>query len=119
MDYYRVIVAGGRDFNQYDLLKNTLDGIFRHVDEPIMIVSGGAAGADRLGEKYAREHNLSIDHHPAQWVKYGPIAGFIRNQEMAECADALIAFWNGKSRGTKDMIDKAKKNKLNIDIAYY
>ncbi|MCP6682939.1 DUF2493 domain-containing protein [Bacillus nakamurai] len=116
----KVVVAGGRDFNDYDLLRCKLDSALRNrQNEKIVIVSGKARGADSLGERYARERGYEISEHPADWDKFGKAAGYIRNKEMAEEADALMAFWDGKSRGTKHMIDLAKKNGLKIAIVYY
>ncbi|MGQ5176980.1 DUF2493 domain-containing protein [Bacillus halotolerans] len=116
----KVIVAGGRDFNDYELLRRKLDSALRNRQkEKIIIVSGKARGADSLGERYAREKGYEISEHPADWDKFGKAAGYIRNKEMAEEADALMAFWDGKSRGTKHMIDLAKKNGLRTSIVYY
>jgi len=78
----------------------------------IEIVSGGAKGADQLGEQYAKENNYNLRIFPADWDKYGKKAGYIRNEEMAKYADACVCFWDGKSKGTKMMIELAKKYKL-------
>lgn len=72
-----------------------------------------------MGERYGRERNYSIDYFPAEWDRYGKRAGYIRNEEMAKHADALVAFWDGKSRGTKHMIDTARKYNLSIRIKKY
>jgi hypothetical protein len=99
---FRVIVAGGREFNNYALLRDKLDFALRNkISEGITIVSGAARGADKLGEQYAVERGYNIDSHPADWDKFGKSAGYIRNKEMAQNADALMAFWDGKSRGHK------------------
>ena len=84
----------------------------------IEIVSGTAKGADQLGEKYAKEKGYPVKQFPADWSK-GKSAGYVRNEEMAKYADALIAFWNGLSKGTGHMIDLAKKYKLKIRICNY
>jgi hypothetical protein len=77
------------------------------------IVSGGAYGVDFCGEVYANKHKLPLTIFKAQWDLHGKRAGFLRNEEMANYADALIAVWDGESRGTKHMIDSMKKrNKL-------
>jgi hypothetical protein len=107
----KVIIAGSRDFNDYNLLKNNCDVLLSLTKENIEIVSGGARGADSLGERYAQENNLELKIFPADW-SIGKGAGFIRNKQMADYSDALIAFWDGKSKGTKMMIDLAKKNEL-------
>jgi len=111
----KVIVAGSRDFNDYNLLKKKLDYYFQN-KKPTEIVSGTARGADKLGEKYASQNNINIKKFPANWDKHGNKAGYLRNKEMAEYADALVAFWDGNSKGTKHMIDLAEKNKLKVKI---
>lgn len=119
---FRVIIAGTRDFNDYELLKQYCDYMLsKKVEsgEQITIISGGASGADALGEKYARERGYSLRLFPAQWEKYGRQAGPMRNREMADNADALIAYWDGKSKGTKNMIEEAKKRGLKVAIKHY
>ena len=110
MSKIRVCVAGGRDFNNYDSLKSILDRFLkRHKDSEIIIISGHARGADSLGERYAAENGLSFETFPADWEKHGKKAGFLRNNEMAKISNVLIAFWDGKSRGTKNMIEQMDK----------
>lgn len=82
----------------------------------IEIVSGTCKGADKLGEKYSSEYNLKLKYFPANWDKLGRGAGFIRNKQMAEYSTHLVAFWDYTSKGTKHMIDLAKKYQLNIRI---
>lgn len=115
---FKIIIAGGRDFNDYDLLKkeasrflNTLD-----IDSGLEIVSGGAKGVDAMGERFAQENDFAVKLFPADWSKYGRSAGPKRNKQMAEYATHLIAFWNGESKGTKSMITLAKKNDLNVTV---
>jgi hypothetical protein len=115
---FKVIIAGGRDFDDYKLLKESLDFLFQN-KENIVIISGKARGADSLGEKYAKEKTLRVEEFPAEWDKYGKSAGYRRNEQMAQNADALVAFWDGVSRGTKHMIDIAKSKKLKIRIVEY
>lgn len=117
---FKVIVAGGRDFADYALLKQKLDYALKNkVTESITIVSGAARGADKLGERYAKERGYEIDSHPANWDRYGKSAGYIRNKEMAQNADALMAFWDGKSKGTKHMIDLAEQYGLKVIVINY
>lgn len=118
---FRIIIAGGRNFNDYNLLKEKVDNIIsnKRKTHQIYIVSGKARGADSLGEKYANENGLNIMEFPADWDKHGKSAGYKRNLEMAENADALIAFWDGESRGTKHMIDIAKEKNLLTRIIRY
>lgn len=118
----KVIIAGTRDFNDYAFLKKNVDYFLQGINpnnEEIEIVSGNARGADKLGERYAKEHNLPVKLFPANWDKYGKRAGYLRNQEMANYADVLIAFWDEKSKGTKHMIDIAKKQGLTVIVVGY
>ena len=118
----KVIIAGTRDFNDYAFLKKNLDYFLQGINpnnEEIEIVSGNARGADKLGERYAKEHNLPVKLFPANWDKYGKRAGYLRNQEMANYSDMLIAFWDEKSKGTKHMIDIAKKQDLTVIVVGY
>ena len=118
----KVIIAGTRDFNDYAFLKKNVDYFLQGINpnnEEIEIVSGNARGADKLGERYAKEYNLPVKLFPANWDKYGKRAGYLRNQEMANYADVLIAFWDEKSKGTKHMIDIAKKQSLTVIVVGY
>lgn len=115
---FKVIIAGSRTFDNYELLKekcNTL--LSKRAD--IEIVSGAARGADKLGEQYANEHGYKLTHFHADWDTYGKGAGFKRNNQMALYADALIAFWDGKSRGTEMMIQLARGRNLLVRVVKY
>jgi hypothetical protein len=114
----KVIIAGSRDFNDYNELCKFCDHVLQNQKE-IEVVSGTAKGADQLGEKYATERGYTIKQFPADWDKHGRSAGYIRNEEMAKYADALIAFWNGNSKGTEHMINLAKKYNLKIKVRNY
>ena len=118
----KVIIAGTRDFDNYELLKQKMDKILAgkvRNNEEIIIISGTARGADKLGEKYAREKRYKIERYPANWDKYGKRAGYIRNEQMAKVADACVCFWDEQSKGTKHMIDLAKKYKLALRVINY
>lgn len=118
---FKVIVAGGRDFADYDLLKSKLDNLLVNRD-PVEIVSGTARGADKLGEFYARTSKLDLALFPADWKPNGVFdksAGYKRNAQMADYADALVAFWDGKSRGTMHMINLAKSAGLQVRVVNY
>lgn len=121
MSEYRVIIAGGREFQDYALVKQKCDYYLQNKlqTDTVVIVSGHATGADSLGERYASEKGLSVELHPADWQRHGRAAGPIRNEEMALVADALIAFWDGQSRGTKNMIDTANAKGLKVAIVRY
>ncbi len=114
----KVIIAGGRNFCDYDKLRESCNNILVNQKE-VEIVSGTAAGADTLGERYAQEKGYEVKKFPAQWDLYGKSAGYKRNQQMAEYADGLIAFWDGKSKGTKHMIDLANKMGLKVRVVRY
>lgn len=118
---YKIIIAGGRDFMDYNLLKEKTNKILQEkkVTHKIVIISGCARGADTLGLRYASENAFDVEEYPADWNKYGKKAGYVRNVEMAENADALIAFWDGKSKGTKHMIDIATERNLPIRVIRY
>lgn len=118
---FRLIVAGSRDFNNYELLKQKCDTLLsqKRLTHSIVIISGTARGADRLGERYAAEHGYRIERFPADWDRDGIAAGPIRNSQMAAHADALVAFWDGQSRGTKDMIERAEKHNLPIRVVRF
>ena len=118
---YKVIIAGSRSFNNYELLKEHCLSILqeRMRKDVIIIVSGHARGADLLGERFAKEFGLSCEYHPANWKAFGKGAGLIRNAEMAKSADALIAFWDGKSRGTAHMVNFARRKGLDVSIVDY
>lgn len=83
---------------------------------PSVIISGGARGADRLGEEWANQIGLPLEIYPADWDRHGKSAGHRRNAEMAAVADALIALWGGQSRGTKGMIDLATARGLRVFV---
>ena len=101
---FKVIIAGGRNYLNFFELSAVCDFYLKEKKE-IEVVSGCASGADSLGVKYAMLKGYSVSKFPADWDKHGKSAGYKRNTEMAEYADALIAFWDGESKGTKHMID--------------
>ena len=104
-----VIVAGSRNITDYRIVKNVLGGLDWSID---LILSGHANGVDKLAERWARESGIEVNKYPAYWDKYGKKAGYVRNLKMAQRADALIAIWDGESKGTKMMIDIALDEKI-------
>lgn len=116
---FKVVVAGGRYFNDYSLLERKLDHLLANKLPHVQIVSGGAKGADALGERYATERGLSVQRFPADWSSHGRAAGPIRNRQMAQYADAVIVFWDGKSRGTQNMREEAQRLNLPLKTIYY
>lgn len=109
----KTIIAGSRTITDYEIVKKAIRDSGFEISE---VVSGTASGVDRLGERYARENGLPIRQFPAEWNEYGKAAGPIRNVQMAEYADALIAIWDGCSSGTRHMIKAAEKNDLKIFV---
>lgn len=109
----KVIIAGSRNIENYQLVENIINDVrvtlLRDITE---IVCGMARGVDLLGLDYATNHNIPVKKFPAEWNKYGKSAGYRRNEKMADYADYLIAIWDGKSKGTKHMIDIANKKDL-------
>ena len=121
MDNFKVIIAGSRGFSNYKLLREQCNKFLREKRNTnnIIIVSGHARGADTLGEKYAQDEEFALEIYPAQWKKLGKQAGYRRNEQMAEVADALIAFWDGSSKGTKHMIDIMNEKNLLVRVVEY
>lgn len=131
MKELRVIIAGSRDFNDFPKLMNScIDILFKVTKQnkdldKIRIVSGTARGADQLGEQYAKIAGYEVSRFPADWEGLGKRAGYVRNAEMAKFAVAddnygvLIVFWDGKSKGTKHMIDLAEKYGLEVHIVRF
>jgi len=102
----KLVIFGSRDFDDYELLERWVDTIRNTYSLKVVeLVSGTARGADKLGELWAATHVVPITPFPAEWGKYGKSAGYRRNAEMAEYATHAIGFWDGKSKGTKHMID--------------
>jgi hypothetical protein len=112
----RVLVCGGRDFNNYDLLNDTL---LSRVPATATIIQGGARGADRQAAHWARENDRSVEEYPADWEKYGKRAGYLRNKQMLEEGkpDLVIAFPGGK--GTDMMIKLAVDAGVPVEIVQY
>ncbi len=109
-------VVGGRDFDDYSLLCDTLDSLDFDIS---FIISGGAKGADFLGEKYAMDHNIPARIFKPDWKKYGRGAGFVRNKTIVENSDIIVAFWDGKSKGTKNTIETGGKAGVKVIVIRY
>ena len=107
----RIVIAGSRGFTDYQIAKAYIDFCLSNIrrENEIVILSGGAKGADTLGEQYAKENGFEIERYLADWDTYGKSAGPRRNRIMAEVCDCVICFWDGESRGTRSMIEYAKE----------
>jgi hypothetical protein len=110
----KVAVIGGRKFDDYERLKKVLNQF-----NITRIISGGANGADKLSERYATEKNIQTEIYLPDWDLFGKKAGFLRNTTIIENSEVVVAFWDGKSRGTRDSIGKANKLKKDTFIVYF
>ena len=121
MQEFKLIVAGGRDFNDYDRLSLVLFALADHefADKEVSIISGMAKGADRLGYEFAKDIGIPVHKFPADWNTYGKSAGYIRNNQMAKAADGLVAFHDGVSKGTKNMIETMQKMHKWVHVVHY
>lgn len=107
----KVIIAGSRTITDYQAVREAIESSGFRIRE---VVSGHAKGVDTLGEFWAYSQHIPLMQFPAEWEKYGNMAGPIRNREMAEYADALILVWDGKSHGSANMLKTAKEHGLKI-----
>ena len=111
-------IIGSRTFDNYivleEFIKNTLQ-----VDKIELIVSGDAQGADKMGAFFAERNNIKTLIFPPDWDKHGKAAGFIRNKDIVNNSDIILAFWDGKSKGTRHSIGLAHKMKKTVIIYYF
>jgi hypothetical protein len=116
----KLIIAGGRDFIDYNNLHQTVWQLYGD-DTITEIVSGTANGADKLGERFADAHGITVKRLAADWELHGKSAGHIRNGSMARYADELLAFWDGdvKNSGTFDMITQMNNLKKPVTVVMY
>jgi hypothetical protein len=110
----KVAVIGSRTFNDYELVKETLTKL-----DITLLVSGGAKGADLLGERYASENNITTLIFKPDWERHGRGAGMIRNTDIVKNSDIVVAFWDGSSKGTLDSIRKVEKLNKGLMIIKY
>ena len=137
MKTFKVAIVGGRKFADQAHMTEVMDKALsaKVLDGcKIIIVSGRAKGADLMGEVYAKSRGYEIEEHTPDWKdltaipcrigknqygEYNALAGHNRNQKMRDSADAVVAFWDGKSKGTKEMIEESKKQNLFVKVYYY
>ena len=110
----KIAVVGSREFPYKALVTLVLEYTAHSHD---VIISGGARGVDTWAKEYALAHNIKYEEYPAEWDKHGKSAGYIRNKLIIENANVVLAFWDGKSKGTKHSIDLALK--LNKELSYF
>lgn len=123
MRKYRLVIAGGRGFNDYNHLSEEVSKYINDLNvespEDLEIIVGGAKGADTLGKEYAQRNFIPYTLIKADWDKHGKSAGYIRNAEMVDRATHVIAFWNKVSNGTRHTINYATKKGLGVKVVYY
>lgn len=119
MGNYNIVICGSRTCKEaVTVVEAAMANVAVPDGSKPRVVSGGARGADRAGEMWAKAHGYSIQRMPANWVRYGKLAGRVRNREMALVADAVVALWDGESKGTKNMIEVATQMGLPVFIHF-
>lgn len=109
----KVIIAGSRDIDDYQLVERTIKESCFVIDE---IISGMATGVDMAGKCYGKIYNIPVREFPADWKTFGKLAGFIRNEEMLKLATHLIAIRKNFSKGTSHMIRIAKEKGIEVFV---
>jgi hypothetical protein len=115
----KIIVAGGRDFDDYGRMAKVLNTNLEGIKELILVRGDCPTGADALVKVYAEECGIDLATFEADWDQYGDAAGPIRNSNMAQYGHALISFWDMKSPGTDSMIKQARKVGIPVMIIVY
>lgn len=119
MDPIRVAIVGSRSIDDYSWMEVVLEERFPDVRAVQHVVSGGGAGVDTNGVKWARKRNIKIIELLPDWKKHGKAAGMIRNTDIVKDSDVVLAFWDGKSKGTLDSIKKAKQFGKLVEVYKY
>jgi len=114
----KLAIIGSRSFTGYPLLCRTIEEYWDRA-KITEVISGGAVGADSLGARWAKENGVELTEHLPDWEKHGRAAGFIRNELTIKDADAVLAFWDGLSKGTGNSLSIAKRLKKPTLIIYY
>ena len=112
----KLIIAGSREYDRFAHAEKVIARVIAQHGPVSEIVSGGARGADQLGERYARKHHIPLRQFLPEWDRLGKRAGYVRNEQMANYGDALLVFWDGVSRGTQSMIQLAQQRKLLVVV---
>ena len=113
-----IAIVGGRDFSDYDLVEKTIFEELK-LSDISLVVSGGARGADSLGEQFAKIYSIKTLIFKPDWKKFGKAAGHIRNRDIIENSDFVFAFWDGKSKGTANSINITKQLNKKIKVTSY
>jgi hypothetical protein len=112
----RTIIAGSRTVHDVAVVVEAMRWACVAGIRPSVILSGAARGADTLGEWWAAQRGMPVEKYPADWTAHGRSAGHLRNRHMADRAGALVALWDGQSRGTADMIKLARERELLVFV---
>lgn len=120
----KIVIAGSRTFDNYLMLRQKMSWVEDQLTarEPfveIEVFDGGAMGADHYGRKWAEKCGYKVHEYPADWKQFGKSAGYIRNEEMANDCDMVVVFWDGESKGTKHMMELAKKYEKPLVVFNY
>ena len=116
MERKRVVVAGCRYYNERDKFNTFVDETLKIIGSDITILSGHCSGVDTMAEMYAEEHGMPVEIFKPDRKRYGRGGGPVRNKQMIESCDVVIAFWDGVSRGTRNLLDPAEKYNRRIFI---
>lgn len=110
----RVLVCGSRTWDRHGPIYYAIGTLPRES----VVIHGAAPGADRIAAQWAHYFNHHVEAYPADWKRHGKAAGPIRNQRMLDEGkpDKVLAFWDGTSRGTKDMIDRARQAGVPVEV---
>lgn len=110
-----VAVIGSRTFDNFALVESTLASI----STISRVVSGGAKGADSLAQRYAEQNQIPVEIFKPDWKRFGRGAGIVRNREIIEAAEMVVAFWDGKSKGTESSIKMAQSKRIPVKIVKF
>lgn len=114
----KLAIVGSRSFDDYNTMVKFINENY-NIDDITHVVSGGAKGADKLGEQFAREFDKELIIFPADWKTYGRRAGFVRNVDIIKNCDECVCFWDGKSHGTKHDIDLCEEMNKDYKICFF
>lgn len=117
----KLAIIGSRTATDYEVLKRAISMIYEDRDGIVQVtevISGGARGADSLGARWAKEHEVKLTEFLPDWEKHGKRAGFIRNEDIIAAADVVLAIWDGLSKGTANSLSIAKRLKKTTLIIY-